>query len=78
MIDVRAKRFSISRNRALGNAKSLIGESFEDIFQINPILPNIKLRCVTIHLFFSYYIFFDYEQDKSKVNYIDPFYIVFV
>lgn len=60
MIDVRAKRFSIFRNRALGNAKSLIGESFEDIFQINPILPNehkvVALRNYSF-VFFILYIF---------------------
>lgn len=69
-INVRIKRFSISRNQALGNAKSLSGESFEDIFQTNSILPNehkvIALRNYSFVFCTTYYMFFDYEQDTNK------------
>lgn len=69
-INVRIKRFSISRNQALRNAKSLSGESFEDIFQTNSILPNehkvIALRNYSFVFCTTYYMFFDYEQDTNK------------
>lgn len=69
-INVRTKRFSISRNQVLGNAKSLTGESFEDIFQTNPILPNehkvVALRNYSFVFFTTYNIFFDYERGKSN------------
>lgn len=70
-INVRIKRFSISRNQALGNAKSLSGESFEDIFQTNSILPNehkvIALRNYSFVFCTTYYKFF-LITSKIKIN----------
>lgn len=70
-INVRIKRFSISRNQALGNAKSLSGESFEDIFQTNSILPNehkvIALRNYSFVFCTTYYKFF-LIMSKIKIN----------
>lgn len=70
-INVRIKRFSISRNQALGNAKSLSGESFEDIFQTNSILPNehkvIALPNYSFVFCTTYYKFF-LITSKIKIN----------
>lgn len=68
-INVRIKRFSISRNQALRNAKSLSGESFEDIFQTNSILPNehkvIALRNYSFVFCSTYYILI---TSKIQIN----------
>lgn len=68
-INVRIKRFSIFRNQALRNAKSLSGESFEDIFQTNSILPNehkvIALRNYSFVFCSTYYILI---TSKIQIN----------